>query len=182
MSEEKEKKGIEDKDVYLFMDDVNTESCRELISFILSKSFQRPRPKCIQVIINSPGGDLNAAFAVIDIMNGCPIPVYTVGIGQIASAGFMMFINGAKGHRMLTPNTSVMSHQWSWGSWGKEHELVAVGKEHDLTSARMINHYKRCTGMNEKQIRKHLLPATDVYMSAKEALKLNCCDKIKEYK
>ena len=53
-----------------------------IISFILCKSFQRPRPKHLQVIINSPGGDLNAAFAVIDIMRGCPIPVYTVGIAE----------------------------------------------------------------------------------------------------
>ena len=184
MSEKKEKQALppEEKGVYLFMEEVSQETCKELISFILTKSFQRPRPKCLQIIINSPGGDLNAAFAVIDVMNGCPFPVHTVGLGQIASAGFMMFINGTKGHRLLTPNTSIMSHQWSWGSWGKEHELIAVSKEHDLTSQRMINHYKRCTGMSEKDIRKYLLPATDVYMSAKESLKLKCCDKIKEFK
>ena len=172
----------EEKGVYLFMDEVTSESCKELITFILCKSFQRPRPKCLQVIINSPGGDLNAAFAVTDIMAGCPIPVHTVGIGQIASAGFMMFIAGHKGQRILTPNTSIMSHQWSWGSWGKEHELIAVSKEHDLTSIRMINHYKKCTGMTEKNIRKYLLPPTDVFLSAKEAVKLKCADKIKAFK
>jgi len=184
MSEKKEKQSLtpEEKGVYLFMEEVNTETCKELISFILTKSFQRPRPKSLQIIINSPGGDLNAAFAVIDIMRGCPIPVHTVGLGQIASAGFMIFIAGKKGERILTPNTSIMSHQWSWGSWGKEHELVAVSKEHDLTSQRMVNHYKKCTGMTEQKIRKYLLPATDVWMSAKEALKLKCCDKIKDFK
>ena len=184
MSDKKEKPAItpEEKGVYLFMEEVNTETCKELISFLLTKSFQKPRIDCLQIIINSPGGDLNAAFAVIDVMKGCPIPVHTVGLGQIASAGFMIFIAGKKGHRLLTPNTSIMSHQWSWGSWGKEHELVAVGKEHDLTSIRMINHYKKCTGMNEKDIRKYLLPATDVYLSAKEALKLGVCDKVKEFK
>lgn len=172
----------EEKGVYLFMEEVTTETCKELISFILVKSFQRPRPKCLQIIINSPGGDLNAAFAVIDIMHGCPIPVHTVGLGQIASAGFMIFIAGEKGERTLTPNTAIMSHQWSWGTWGKEHELVAATKEHDLTSIRMINHYKRCTGMSETNIRKYLLPPTDVFLSAKEAKKLKVCDKIKVYK
>jgi ATP-dependent Clp protease protease subunit len=136
----------------------------------------------LQIIINSPGGDLNAAFAVIDVMNGCPFPVHTVGLGQIASAGFMMFINGAKGHRLLTPNTSIMSHQWSWGAWGKEHELMAQSKEFELTSQRMMNHYKKCTGMSEKKIRQYLLPATDVWLSAKESKKLGICDKIKEFK
>ena len=172
----------EDKGVYLFMSEVSQETCKDLISFILTKSWSSPRPKSLQIIINSPGGDLSAAFAVIDIMKGCPIPVHTTGLGQIASAGFMMFIAGEKGHRLLTPNTSIMSHQWSWGSWGKEHELVAQAKEHELTSERMMNHYKISTGMSEKDIRKYLLPATDVYLSAKEAKKLKICDKIKEFK
>jgi len=182
---DKEKKvdpSPEDKGVYLFMSDVTQETCKELISFILTKGWQRPRPASLQIIINSPGGDLNAAFAVIDTMKGCPIPVHTVGLGQIASAGFMMFIAGTKGHRILTPNTSIMSHQWSWGAWGKEHELLAQTKEFELTSERMMNHYKKCTGLNEKKIREYLLPATDVYMSAKEAKKLGICDSIKDIK
>jgi len=182
---EKEKKAEpspEDKGVYLFMSEVSQETCKDLISFILTKGWSVPRPQYLQLIINSPGGDLNAAFAVIDVMKGCPIPIHTVGLGQIASAGFMMFIAGEKGKRVLTPNTSIMSHQFSWGSWGKEHELVAVGKEFELTTERMINHYKRCTGLNEKQIRTYLLPATDVWLSAKDARKLKICDSIKDIK
>jgi len=172
----------EDKGVYLFMSEVSQETCKDLISFILTKVWTVPRPKCLHIIINSPGGDLNSAFAVIDVMKGCPIPIHTTGLGQIASAGFMMFIAGERGHRVLTPNTSIMSHQFSWGSWGKEHELVAVGKEFELTTERMINHYKRCTGLNEKQIRSYLLPATDVWLSAKEAKKLKICDSVKDIK
>mgnify|MGYP001190576689 FL=1 len=182
---DKEKKAPpspEEKDVYLFLDDVTAESCKDLISFILTKSWQKPRPKELQIIINSPGGDLNAAFAIIDVMNGAPFPIHTVGLGQIASAGFMMFINGTKGYRTLTPNTSIMSHQWSWGSYGKEHELLAQGKEFELTTQRMLNHYKMCTGLSERKIREYLLPATDVWLSAKEAKKLGICDKIKDYK
>ena len=172
----------EDKGVYLFMSEVSQETCKDLISFILTKSWSSPRPKSLQIIINSPGGDLSAAFAVIDIMKGCPIPVHTTGLGQIASAGFMIFIAGEKGHRTLTPNTSIMSHQFSWGSWGKEHELVAVGKEFELTTERMLSHYKKCTGLNEKQIRQYLLPATDVWLGAREAKKLGICDSVKDIK
>ena len=97
---EKEKKAPaspEEKGVYLFMEEVTQETCKELISVIFTKSWQRPSPNCLQIVINSPGGDLNAAFAVIDAMNGCPFPVHTIGLGQIASAGFMIFINGTKG-------------------------------------------------------------------------------------
>lgn len=172
----------EEKGVYLFMDEVSQDSCKDLISFILTKSLQKPRPKNIQIIINSPGGDLNAAFAVIDIMKGCPFPVHTVGLGQIASAAFMIFISGTKGERILTPNTSIMSHQYTWGSYGKEHELLAQTREFELTTQRMIEHYKKCTGLNERKIREYLLPATDVWLSAKEAKKLGICDKIKDFK
>ena len=108
----------DENDIYLFMSSVNDETCRDLISFIIAKNLEKPKPKYLQLIINSNGGDLNAAFAVIDMMRGSPIPIRTVGLGMIASAAFAMFIAGEKGHRTLTPNTSIMSHQYSWGSFG----------------------------------------------------------------
>jgi ATP-dependent Clp protease protease subunit len=90
-----------------------------------------------------------------------------------------MFISGEKGKRILTPNTSILSHQYSWGTYGKEHELFAVVKEFDLTTQRMIAHYRKCTGLTEEKIRKYLLPPHDVWLSAKEAKKLGLCDSIK---
>jgi ATP-dependent Clp protease protease subunit len=99
---------------------------------------------------------------------------------MIASCGLLMFITGTKGRRVLTPNTSILSHQYSWGSIGKEHELFARVRELELTTERMINHYKKCTGLNETAIRKYLLPAHDVWLGAKEAKKLGLCDKVEQ--
>ena len=172
----------DDNDIYLFMCGVTDESCRDLISFIIAKNLEKPKPKFLQILINSNGGDLNAAFAVIDMMRGSPIPIRTVGLGMIASAAFAMFIAGEKGHRTLTPNTSIMSHQYSWGSYGKEHELFSTVKEYELTTDRMIKHYKKCTGLNEKKIRQYLLPPHDVWLSGKEAKKLGICDNVKDMK
>ena len=169
----------EDDNIYLFMSPVNDETCRDLISFIITKNLTKPRPKYLQIIINSAGGDLNAAFAVIDIMRGSPIPIRTVGLGMIASAAFAMFIAGEAGYRTLTPNTSIMSHQYTWGSYGKEHELFSTVREYELTTERMLLHYKKCTGLNEKQIREYLLPPHDVWLSGKEAKKLGICDNVK---
>ena len=128
--------------------------------------------------ICSPGGDLNACFALVDVMKGSKIPIRTIGMGMIASCGLLMFISGTKGKRILTPNTSILSHQYSWGSFGKEHELFAAVKEFDLTTHRMVAHYKKCTGLSEKDIRKYLLPPEDIWLSAKEAKKLGLCDSI----
>ena len=88
-------------------------------------------------------------------------------------------MSGEKGSRFLTPNTSILSHQFSWGSWGKEHELFAATKAFDIVTEQMINHYKKCTGLTVKKIREVLLPPEDRWLTAKEALKLNICDGIK---
>ena len=164
----------------MFMGDVTQETMKPLIEWIISENFNKNQKKReLTLGVCSPGGDLNACFALVDVMKGSKIPIRTVGMGMIASCGLLMFISGEKGRRILTPNTSILSHQYSWGSYGKEHELFAQVKEYDLTTTRMINHYKKCTGLSEKDIRKYLLPPHDVWLSAKEAKKLGLCDAIK---
>ena len=168
--------------IYLFMEGVNKDSCRKAIEFILMHNFQ-PAPtrlKHLQFMISSPGGDLSACFALIDIMKGSKIPIHTVGLGQICSCGILLFMTGEPGYRTLTPNTSILSHQFSWGSVGKEHELFASVKEFELTKKRMIEHYKKCTGMDEKTIKEFLLPPEDVWLDAKEAVKYGIADKVKK--
>ena len=164
---------------HVFMNEVTQETMKPLIDWIISENFNRDKKKKeLTLGICSPGGDLNACFALIDVMKGSKIPIRTIGMGMIASCGLLMFISGTKGKRILTPNTSILSHQYSWGSFGKEHELFAVVKEFDLTTHRMVAHYKKCTGLSEKDIRKYLLPPQDVWLSAKEAKKLGLCDSI----
>ena len=165
---------------YLFMDEVSLATTKPLVEWIFEANFAEERPDMLNLLICSPGGDLNAAFAVIDTMRGSAVPIRTVGLGQIASAGLMMFIAGENGNRILTPNTSILSHQYSWGAFGKEHELFATVKEFDLTTKKMISHYKKCTGLNEKKIREVLLPPQDIWLGALEAKQLGICDHVKE--
>jgi ATP-dependent Clp protease protease subunit len=164
---------------HVFMGDVTQDTMKPLIDWIISENYNKDKKKKeLTLGICSPGGDLNACFALVDIMKGSKIPIRTIGMGMIASCGLLMFISGEKGRRVLTPNTSILSHQFSWGSFGKEHELFAAVKEFDLTTRRMIDHYKKCTGLSEEDIRKYLLPPQDVWLSAKEAKKLGLCDLI----
>ena len=165
---------------HVFMSDVTNETMKPLIDWIIAENYNKDKKKKeLTLGICSPGGDLNACFALVDVMKGAKIPIRTIGMGMIASCGLLMFISGEKGRRVLTPNTSILSHQFSWGSFGKEHELFAAVKEFDLTTQRMIDHYKKCTGLSEENIRKYLLPPQDVWLSAKEAKKLGLCDSIK---
>ena len=165
--------------IYLFMDTVNAESCKDAIEFILKQNSEKKRKKRLQFMIASPGGGMPECFALIDVMKGSKIPIHTVGLGLIASCGLLLFISGEQGHRILTPNTSILSHQFSWGNYGKEHELFAQVKEFELSTKRMLDHYKKCTGLDEEQIREHLLPPEDVWLSATQAKKLGICDQVK---
>ena len=130
--------------------------------------------------INSPGGEVGSAFHLIDVIKQSSIPVYTYGMGSIASCGVLLMMSGKKGYRYLTQNTSIMSHQYSWGSKGKEHELYARIKQFEISSEKLINHYKKCTGQSEKYIRKNLLPESDIWMTPLEAVKHGIADKVIE--
>ena len=164
----------------LLMEEITLASTKNAVEWIFEANFAEERPELLNLIITSPGGDLNAAFALIDVMRGSAIPVRTIGLGQIASAGLMIFIAGDKDQRILTPNTSILSHQYSWGAFGKEHELFATVKEFDLTTKKMIQHYKKCTGLSDAKIREVLLPPQDIWLSPLEAKKLGLCDHVKE--
>ena len=94
------------------------------------------------------------------------------------SCGLLIFLAGTPGRRVLTPNTSILSHQFSWGSEGKAHELFATVKEFELTQRRMLELYKDSTQLDEATIKSVLLPPQDVYLSAEEALAYNICDHI----
>ena len=165
-----------------FSDSFTNKSTEPFVKWIIEMNLlpDSMRPKALTMIINSPGGSVHAAFALIDTMKGSAIPIKTVGLGLIASCGILTFMAGHKGRRVITPNTSILSHQYSWGSRGKEHELFAQVREFELSTERMIEHYKKCTGMNEKKIREILLPPQDVWLSADEAVKYGIADKIVE--
>jgi ATP-dependent Clp protease protease subunit len=172
---------LADNGMYVFMGEVDNDNIKPIIEWILHENFVTKRKrKELLLMICSEGGDMSSAFALIDVMRSSVIPIKVVGLGQIASAGLLIFLAGTPGRRTLTPNTSIMSHQYAWGSDGKHHELLATMKEFGLTQTRMVNHYMTCTGLSEEEIKKTLLPPHDVYLSAEEALKLGICDHISQ--
>ena len=167
----------------LFLDgEFNQEKIMPLIMQITEYNLmdEEDQPDAIKLIINSPGGSVHSAFHLIDAIKMSEIPVATIGQGLVASCGVLTLMAGQKGHRYLTHNTSVMSHQYSWGSKGKEHELYAIVKEFEMSSGRMIEHYKKCTKKSETYIRKHLLGATDMWLSPDECKKHGIIDEIWE--
>ena len=174
---------LSDHGIYYFASEFNTNTTRDAITWILDSNFQTNNKfENLTLMITSYGGDLMSAFALIDVMRGSSIPIHTIGLGVIASAGLMTFIAGEPGSRLITPNTSILSHQWAAGTYGKEHELIATQRQFDLTTKRMIAHYRKCTKLSEKIIREKLLPPQDIWLSSEEALEYNLADAVKNLK
>ena len=182
-SEKDPSKLLQDAGMYVFMGEVAEDTIKPIIEWILVENHVvKKKKKELLLMICSDGGSMENAFALIDVMKSSGIPVKTVGLGSIASSGLLIFLAGTKGRRVLTPNTSILSHQYSWGSDGKHHELWAVTKEFGLAHQRMVRHYQESTGLDEETIKTKLLPANDVYLSAEEALALGICDYISDLK
>ena len=182
-SEKDPSKLLQEAGMYVFMDEVNDETIKPIIEWILVENHVTKKKKIeLLLMICSEGGSVEDAFALIDVMKSSAIPIKTVGLGCIASSGLMIFLAGARGRRFLTPNTSIMSHQYSHFSDGKHHELFAITKEFSLIQRRMLQHYRESTGLDEATILTKLLPASDMYLSAEEALELHICDAISDLK
>ena len=174
---------LQEAGMYVFMGEITDDAIRPIIEWILVENHVvRKKKKELLLMICSEGGAMESAFALIDVMRASSIPIKTVGLGSVASSALLIFLAGTPGRRMLTPNTSILSHQYSWGSDGKHHELFAMTKEFGLAQQRMMDHYRVTTGLDEEVIKQRLLPASDVYLSAEEALALGICDFISDLK
>lgn len=181
---ERESIFIEDFGTFLLNGEINDDSCGDAIRFILESNYRKQtdnhwQADKLSLLINSEGGDVSSGFSLISIMQGSNTPIRTVGLGVIASMGLMIFIAGQE--RILTPSTLIMSHQYTSWNDGKEHELLASVKKNKLISNMVMRHYKRYTKLSEKDIKKYLLPPSDVYLTASEAKKYGICDTIKEF-
>lgn len=147
-----------------------------LIQWIIGENANPTPKKHLTLYINSVGGDLYDAFAVIDVMNSSKIPIRTIGIGSLMSAAFMIFVSGERGSRSLAKNTSTMCHQFSSSYEGKEHDIKASERETRFVKQKMLDIIKNSTDMDERTIKRKLLPPSDVWLSAQECIDLGVAD------
>ena len=169
---------IESNGIYVLMDQINHATCRDAIKWIMNQNLsENPLPQ-LTLIINSPGGDVHAAFALIDTMKASSIPIKTVGLGLIASCGFLIFIAGTKGMRYVGKNTGIMNHQHtdSWES--KMHDMRAAMSENINCETRALNIIKDAADISLSEARERFNSKSDQYFTAKQLLDLNLADKI----
>ena len=169
---------------YCLYGEVTDEESKNITEWILSNNFapEAEKPECLNLLVNSYGGSLTAAWAIIDMMRGSHIPVRVIGLGEIASAGLLILMSGVKGHRTISENSSIMSHQFSAGNGGKYHDLVSMQTEYSNTQKRLMKHIKKCTGLTDSEINDKLMPPSDVWLTAQEAVALGLADRVSSLK
>ena len=184
MSEEngKKEKNLNDYGIIYVsgaIDDGTSESiCKEIIEYNINGKVDH-----IQMIINSSGGSCPAGFAIIDIMEWSRLPIYTTGIGMIASMALLVFMTGTRGRRVITPRTSMLSHRYASMTWGNHSQLLATRKEQDLEHERIVDHYLRYSAIESKEdLEKHLLRDVDTWLTPDEAVKYGLVDLVEPLK
>ena len=173
--------GLLNSHVHFLTGEIEEENIEHAIKWIVYENLICGNsPKTLTMYINSNGGDLNSAFALIDVMKQSKCPIRVIGLGSICSAAFMIFSSGTKGERYIANNTSIMCHQYSDGMEGKHHDIKSRFKELELTNTRMIEVLKENTGLETRTIKSKLLCPTDVWLTAEELIELGIADNFLE--
>ena len=164
--------------VFFLTGEISEENVSDCIRWITYENLSGTEDKLLTIYINSYGGDLYQAFALIDMMRNSRYPIRTIGIGAVMSAAFLIFASGSRGERIIARNTGLMCHQYSEEVEGKHHDLKASLREGENSNRKMLEILVNTTGLTTARVRSKLLKATDVFLTAQEAVDLNVADHI----
>jgi ATP-dependent Clp protease protease subunit len=132
--------------------------------------------KPIRVYINSPGGSVDAGFAIYDSMRFVKSPVISICTGLAASAATIILLGAAKGDRYSMPNTRFLLHQPSTGMQGQASD-IAIGAQQILNLRKRINELLVAeTGQTLEQIKTDT--HRDHWMTSSESIEYGLIDKI----
>ncbi len=133
--------------------------------------------KDITMYINSPGGSVSSAMAILDTMNFVSPDVSTVCIGMAASAAAVLLSAGKKGKRFTLPNSRVLIHQpLVEGMGGQATDIEIHTKELLRIKKELATILADNTGQPISKINNDV--ERDYILSAEEAKKYGLVDEI----
>uniref|UniRef100_UPI000784BFD7 ATP-dependent Clp protease proteolytic subunit n=1 Tax=Treponema endosymbiont of Eucomonympha sp. TaxID=1580831 RepID=UPI000784BFD7 len=122
----------------------------------------------IRVFIDSPGGDADAGYAIFDMLRFVSAPIYTVGMGLVASAGSLVLLAAPKERRLALPNSHYLIHQPLSGIKGVATEIEIHAQELEKLRAKLNRLIADETGKTVEEVQKDT--DRDYWMNAEEAL------------
>lgn len=161
---------------------VTGESVRQAIGVL--RRWHRENPSCdIEVIINSPGGDVMAGMALFDEITSLSIHgggshfVTTKIRGLAASMGAIL--SQAGDARVMGPEGYLMIHEASTLTWGKVGQIKDEIGLLDRMSDRVTKIFtERSAGKTKPAAFKKLWDRKDAWLTSEEALKHGFIDTI----
>ena len=147
--------------------EVNKELAEKVIRQLLILEADSPS-KPIYVYIDSPGGDVDAGFAIFDMIRFIKPPVYTIGMGLVASAGALILLAASKNYRLGLPNSHYLIHQPLSGIKGVATDIEIHAKEIEKIRAKINTLIAEETGKNVAEVAKDT--DRDYWLSADEAV------------
>lgn len=156
---------------------INDPLANAVVAQILYLDSKDPK-KDIKLYVNSPGGIVSSGLAIYDTIQYVNAPVMTICVGTAASMAAVLLAAGAKGKRILLPNSVVLLHQIMGGAEGQAVD-VEIQARHILKVKDQIN--KILARHTEKPIEQIARDTDrDFYLDAKSAVEYGVADKILE--
>ncbi len=158
----------------LLSGEVNKALAEKIIKQLLILEADNSDP--IYLFIDSPGGDADAGYAILDMIRFINAPVYTIGMGLVASAGALILLSSPKEKRIALPNSHYLIHQPLSGIKGVATEIEIHAREIEKMRARINKLISDETGKALKQVEKDT--DRDFWMDAEEAKSYGLVSKI----
>lgn len=127
--------------------------------------------KTIYMYIDSPGGDVDAGFAIFDMIRFIKAPVVLIGMGLIASAATLVLLAVPKDKRVGLPNSRYLIHQPMLGGTMQAvaTDIEIHAKEMEKTRALLNKIISEETGTPLDQVTKDT--DRDYWLDAEESVK-----------
>lgn len=123
---------------------------QEKILLLESLDFKKP----IFVYIDSEGGDIDAGFAIFNMIRFVKPKVFTVGVGLVASAAALIFLAAKLENRFSLPFARYLLHQPLSGFKGVATDIEIYANELNKLKKELNNIISKETGQNISKIEK----------------------------
>jgi ATP-dependent Clp protease protease subunit len=130
----------------------------------------------VRIFIDSPGGDADAGYAIFDMIRFVKPPVWTVGMGLVASAAAIIQLASPKERRVGLPNSHYLIHQPLSGIRGVATDIEIHARELEKLREKINRLIAEETGAPFARVEKDT--DRDFWMNAGEAVAYGLISKV----
>lgn len=167
--------GNSSRSIYLF-DAIHSWSAQSVIKDLLKMNSDGKEP--INMFINSPGGLVTDALAIIDVMKAIEAPVNTIVLGKAASCGSLISASGDK--RFISENSELMIHEAAITGYlnTRDKKLDVHFQRLSEINKKLAEIYSNASGKSVDEVSAMFSSKDDTYMTADESVKFGLVDTI----